>query len=201
VVRHARNADDDVVTVRPTVSALRHRMRGRLCEEKGTTLSELVVVMAIMVTVITALANVFVSGSNAEVDLSNRFQAQSDARMMLDRFRREAHNSCKATSTGSSNVTLWSLSSGVCTSRATWCAHGTAPRFAIYRKAGTTCDNTGTRWADHLVSDTVFTVIDPSAGTLPRVGVKMTVDLTPTDTRKRYVLEDYLALRNYLRTA
>jgi hypothetical protein len=29
----------------------------------------------------------------------------------------------------------------------------------------------------------------------------MTVDLTPTDTRKRYVLEDYLALRNYLRTA
>jgi type II secretory pathway pseudopilin PulG len=194
-------ADDEMVTARPFPSSRARRLLVRLLDDRGYSLSELVTVMAIMVTVITALATVFVSGSNAEVDLSNRFQAQSDARVMLDRFRREAHNSCNAASTSSVAVTLYTLSGGACTVPTTWCASGTAQRYAIYRKAGATCDATGTRWADHLVFNTFFTVVAPSAGKLPRVGIDMTIDTKPADTRRRYVLQDAIALRNYLRSA
>lgn len=191
------SADDESVTVRPLLSAFAARLR----DQRGYTLTEMLTVLSIMLIVITTLAGVFVSGSNAEVDLANRFQAQSDARLALDGFRRETHNSCLASQSSTANVTLWSLdAAGSCTSKNTWCAVAVGAGYSLYRKAGTTCDATGRRWARHLTGNAVFTVVAPSSGKLPRVAVDITVDTKPADTLRRYRLQDQIALRNYLRS-
>ena len=51
----------------------------------------MIVVLAILVVVLTALTQLFVSASTAEVDMSKRVQAQQDARLALDSLRREIH--------------------------------------------------------------------------------------------------------------
>ena len=53
-------------------------------DERGFTLSEMVVTMAIMGVVIGAVATLFTSGSKAAVDLNLRFASQTEARLALD---------------------------------------------------------------------------------------------------------------------
>jgi prepilin-type N-terminal cleavage/methylation domain-containing protein len=195
------SADDQSVTLRSTVPGIAARLLRRLRDDRGYTLTELLTAMSIMAIVVATLASVFVSGSNAEVDLSNRFRAQQDARLALDTFRRGAHNSCKATQTSSADVTLWSLAAdGSCTTLTTWCAVGSGMRFALHRKTGSTCDATGRRYADHLTTSAVFTLPAQLAGQLPKVGIDLTVDLKPADAARRYRLRDQIALRNFLRS-
>ena len=67
------------------------RLRGRLAESGGYTLTEMLVVLAILGIVLAALVQLFVSASNAQVDMNNRFQAQQNARLALDGLRREIH--------------------------------------------------------------------------------------------------------------
>lgn len=194
--------DDDSVTARPILPALSRRLR-RLRDERGITLIELLTVMAIMLIVITSIATIFVSGSNAEVDLRKRFQAQQDARLALDRFRQEVHNACSA-SVSSNAVSLTSRTTAwpfACTVQTSWCAQVVSTgRYAFYRKAAATCDSTGTRWADYLTTNAVFTSIPATTGTLPKVGFDITIDLKSTDTSQRYRLHDSIALRNHLRS-
>jgi prepilin-type N-terminal cleavage/methylation domain-containing protein len=83
------------------------RLRGRLVESGGYSLSEMIVVMAILGIVLAALVQLFVSASHAQVDMNNRFQAQQNARLALDGLRREIHCASAVTSTTSSiTVTL-----------------------------------------------------------------------------------------------
>ena len=174
----------------------------RLRDERGYTLIELLTAMSIMGIVIGTLAGVFVSGSNAESDLSKRFTAQQNARIALTAFRRETHNSCKATQTSTANVTLWSLAvDGSCTTQNTWCAVGSGQRFALYRKAGSTCNATGSRlYADYITTSAVYALPTRVSGQLPKVGIDLTVDTKPADTMRRYRLQDQIALRNFLRS-
>ena len=67
------------------------RLRGRLAESGGYSLSEMLVVLAILGIVLAALVQLFVSASNAQLDMNNRFQAQQNARLALDKLRREIH--------------------------------------------------------------------------------------------------------------
>src|SRR6476646_4550317 len=60
-------------------------------KEEGYSLVELLVVMIILGTVLASLTTVFVSGSKAEVALNQRFQAQQQARLALDRIRADIH--------------------------------------------------------------------------------------------------------------
>ena len=60
----------------------------RLRGERGYTLVELLVVLAIFTTVVTALVALFTSGAKAELDMNRRFEAQQNARLALDRMRR-----------------------------------------------------------------------------------------------------------------
>jgi prepilin-type N-terminal cleavage/methylation domain-containing protein len=60
-------------------------------QQRGYTLVELLTVMSILGVVMTGLTTLFVQGSNAEVDMNARFQAQQDTRLALDRMRRDAH--------------------------------------------------------------------------------------------------------------
>jgi prepilin-type N-terminal cleavage/methylation domain-containing protein len=200
------SADDEFVILRPTLLGTVSRLTRRLRDERGFTLTELLTAMSILAIVIGSLATVFVSGSNAEIDLSSRFKAQQDGRIALDAFRRETHNSCKATQTSSADVTLWSIDTtpgptdGSCTVPNTWCAVGGGQRFALHRKAGSTCDASGRRYADYLTTSAVFSLPARAAGKLPQVGVDLTVDLKPADTARRYRLQDQIALRNFLRS-
>ena len=59
----------------------------RLQEERGYTLVELLVVLAIFTTVVTALVALFTSGAKAELDMNRRFQAQQSARLGMDKLR------------------------------------------------------------------------------------------------------------------
>jgi prepilin-type N-terminal cleavage/methylation domain-containing protein len=67
------------------------RVRGRLAESGGYTLSEMIVVLAILLVVVGALAQLFESAGKAQTDMSNRFQAQQNARLALDKLRQEIH--------------------------------------------------------------------------------------------------------------
>ena len=60
------------------------RLRGRLAESGGFTLTEMIVVMVILGVVLAGLTQLFTSGSKAQADMSNRFQAQQNGRLALD---------------------------------------------------------------------------------------------------------------------
>jgi prepilin-type N-terminal cleavage/methylation domain-containing protein len=67
------------------------RLRGALAKQGGFTLVELVVVMVILLIVLAPLTTSFASGMIAQVDQTNRFDAQENARQALDRMRKDIH--------------------------------------------------------------------------------------------------------------
>lgn len=174
--------------------------RLRRCE-RGITLTELLVSMSIMGFVMGAVVVLFTSGSTAEAQLNLRFQAQSEARIALEALRRDVHNSCSATVTGGTKVTLYTINAASvsypCTVvSASWCTSGSGTRFMLYRHNGaTTCDSTAQQRADYITAGSVFSV-QTASGELPKVAVDMTVNREPTVTRFGYRLDDAIALRN-----
>src|SRR3990170_7266626 len=82
-------------------------LRARLAREGGYSLVEMLTVMVVLAVVMGAISTLLVQGSKAELDMNNRFQAQSNARLALDRLRREVHCASGITPTGASaSVTL-----------------------------------------------------------------------------------------------
>ncbi len=187
-----------------SVARLGDRVRRLTRDERGFTLSEMVVTMAIMGVVIAAVATLFTSGTNASVDLNLRFASQSEARLALDTFRREVHNACDATVSGGTSVTLMTLASNyTCTtSSATWCTSGSGSRYGLYRQTGATCSSAGVRRADYLTGASIFSVTAPAAGTyvLKKVGIDMTVNQKPSISRLGYRIQDAIAIRNGARS-
>ena len=85
----------------------RLRLLRALGGERGYSLIEMLIVLSIMSVVMGALTTVFVQASNSELDMNNRFQAQQESRLALDKMRREVHCGSVATPAGSSSsVTL-----------------------------------------------------------------------------------------------
>jgi prepilin-type N-terminal cleavage/methylation domain-containing protein len=149
-----------------------------LRRERGYTLVEMLTTLVILGVVMGALTTVFVSASNSETDMNNRFRAQQTARIALDKLRREVHCASTATPSNanavSSSVTLTlpsfcktlpqplptplpsycSTSGGVTTCSVTWCTRSvTTNRYALYRVTGSTCGASGgVKWADYLVA-------------------------------------------------
>ena len=66
--------------------------------ETGFTLIELIVTMALMLVVLTAVSATFVSGTHSETIASNRIRAESDARQALSKMRDDLHCSFAVTS-------------------------------------------------------------------------------------------------------
>ena len=65
--------------------------RRLLACERGYTLIELLQVTIILGVIMEAMTTLFVQASNAELDMNRRFQAQQEARVAVDRMRREIH--------------------------------------------------------------------------------------------------------------
>jgi type II secretory pathway pseudopilin PulG len=192
------------------------RLRTLLRSERGFSLIELISSMAILMTVMGGLTALLVSGTNAEVDMNRKFQAQSEARLGLDKLRRDVHCAWNVATAGTPTATIGGLtyyprttltmnascpSSGGSTS-ITWCtvANGTG-RYGLWRYAGAACSGTGRRVADYLTTQTAFTYTAPIAGSkeLKKLGTLLAVNVTPTRTERVYTLQDTLVLRNSVR--
>jgi len=182
-----------------------------LRQERGYSLVELLTVMVIMSVVLGGLTQLFVSGSNAEVDMNRRFQAQQAARVAMDRLRRDIHCSSAAvppTATPPAASTVLTLTDPcVSGGYVSWCTvssvgPGGATWYSLYRKLAATCDNTGSDYADSLVnpSGNVFTYAQQSTSSLSSVAVDVQVNLKPSLAQSTYKLDDTIVLRNSSRT-
>ncbi len=192
-------------------------VRALLRSERGFTLVESLVSMTILMTVMGAMTTLMVSGTNAEVDMNRRFQAQTEARLGLDKLRKDVHCSWNAAVAGTSGplgspaVTYYQRStltmSASCPTSGggtsiTWCtvANGTG-RYGLWRYLGTACSGTGRKVADYLTNANAFSYTAPLAGSkeLKQLGVMLIVNLTPTKVERSYDLQDDLVLRNSTR--
>lgn len=180
----------------------------RVAGERGYSLSEMLVVLAIIGIVLGALTQLFVSASTAQVDMTRRFEAQQDMRLALDKLRREIHCANNVTGSPPTSSIVISLGSYCPTNGTgadvdvTWCTTGSGSRFALWRYNGAACSGIGRKEADHLTIDEVFTAYAPPAsGALGKLSVLLPVDVDPTDAKQSYVLKDDIALRNTLRPA
>lgn len=163
----------------------------------GSTLMELVAVMATLLTVLTAVTAVFISGSQAELDLSRRFQAQQGARLALDRLRREIHcaSSLTLTSTASVSVTLPSqcpTAGGVQTTVVFDTQQVSSSRYVLRRA--------GIEITDYLTSGEVFSYVSPSTSSLGKLQVDFPVNVNPSEGWKSWRLVDEIVLRNSTRS-
>lgn len=177
-----------------------HRLLRRLSGERGYSLIELLTVMGILSVVLGGLTTMFVSATSAQTDLNERYQAQQNARLALERVRRDIHCAWTATTTGSQ---LHLVLGSFCRSGQgpiTWCTVSVAPqRYALYRAAAATCSSAnGVKLADYITTATTFTAIAPYAESLARVGIDFPVDLE-ADARRAYRLQDAIVLRNSIR--
>jgi prepilin-type N-terminal cleavage/methylation domain-containing protein len=178
----------------------------RLASERGYSLSEMLVVLAILGIVLGALTQLFVSASTAQVDMTRRFEAQQEMRLALDKLRREIHCANEVTGSPATSSIVIALGSYCPTNGTgadvdvTWCTKGSGQRFALWRYNGTACSGTGRKEADYLTIDKVFTAYAPPAsGGLGKLSVLLPVDVDPSDAKQSYVLKDDIALRNTLR--
>lgn len=166
----------------------------RLACERGYSLSELIVVMAIMTVVLTTLTGLFVSGSRSQLDLADRVQAQASAVVGLGRLRRDVHCASAVTSVTASTVALAStcLPSGT----VSWCTTLTSPgRYALRRTTSGTCGATNALLSDYLTTGSLFAYQD-SATAATRTKLKVTLPVRAPKMQLAYTLCDVLVLRN-----
>lgn len=178
------------------------RVRSRLGGDAGYSLVEMLTVMVIMSIVFAGITDVFVSGSKAQIDQDNRFQAQLATRLAMDRIRKDIHcASDLAAGYTTSSITL-KLPPG-CGGDTSWCTvavSGYTSRYRLYRKPGSTCDATGTMIADYLTSAAAFPQYAHAVGCSCLASLR--VDFVVSNKRSNlaaYELTDTVFLRNSTR--
>lgn len=183
------------------------RIARRLAGRGGYTLVELIVVMSMFLIVVTALISLFTAGAKAEVDLNRRFQAQQNARLALDRLRRELHcaNGVTPGEDGDSDGNVASISVSLPSQCPT--AQGayrtivydtsqvSASRFAVRR----TMSGATVQIADYITNDDIFRYTAPSPVARGTLHVDLPVNVHPIEGWKQWRLIDDIVLRNTLR--
>jgi prepilin-type N-terminal cleavage/methylation domain-containing protein len=176
------------------------RLLARLRSERGLSLVELVLVLAIMGVVLASLTKLFVGGNKVGVDLGARFQAQSGVRVALDRLRSDVR-CARAVSGGPTSVTLTLPTT--CANgggSVSWCTVASGSHWSLYRKAAATCDASGVRWADHVATASVFSVYAQSPTSLGKLAVDLPVNARPRTRLDGFELQDTIVLRNSARS-
>ena len=180
---------------------IEHISQGR--GEAGYSLIEMITVMAIMSIVFAGITDIFVAGSKAQTDQDNRFRAQLNTRLALDKIRRDIHCASDVSPYSTSSITL-KLPSG-CGGDVSWCTAavtGYTNRYKLYRQVGTSCSSsTGTKWADYLTSSSVFPTFAHTVGCscLASLKVDFVISLRGSTTLDTYELTDTIFLRNSAR--
>ena len=179
------------------------RLRGR----DGYTLVELIVVLSIFLFIVTAITQLFSSGAKAELDMNRRFQAQQEARLALDRMRRELHCADSivpgADGDGDGNVASITVSlPSQCPSAkgvAISVVYGTSSAGTNRWKVRRTQSSVTVPIADYLTTDDPFKYTAPSASSRGLLHVDFPVNVYPNEGWKRWRLVDDIVLRNTLR--
>jgi len=175
------------------------RAAARARDQRGYTMIELLMAMIIMVTVVTSLTALFVSGARAELELNRRFEAQQAARVAADRMRREVHCASGVTFTNAGSITLIlpghcpTATGGVITNVAYTTELVSSGRYKLKRGSTTI--------ADYLTSGDVFAYAAPSDTSLGRLQLDFKVNLMPSQTWKTWRLQTDVVLRNTTRDA
>jgi prepilin-type N-terminal cleavage/methylation domain-containing protein len=184
-------------------------IRRRIGDERGVTITEMLVVLLILAIVLGGMTTLFVSAGTSQVDQTNRVLAQQEARLALDSLRREIHCAKEvvvgSTPASSIRITLGSYCPTYKASEpsVTWCARTVvaSTRYALVR-FGTaptpgTCPAGGVKRADYLTTATIFTsYVAPAGGNLGTLAVMLPVDVSPADAKQRFTLRDDIVLRN-----
>jgi len=179
--------------------------------EKGYSLVEMLTVMVIMGIVLGGLTQVFTSASKADIDMNNRFNAQVQTRLALDKLRVDIHcaydvspNTPNPWTSQQSSVTLKITA---CTGGdVTWCTvqqTGSTTRWDLYRQAGSTCGSSSpaVRVAKSLTTSTPFVSFAhvSGCGCLASLGVSLNVGVNRNASTGVYRLQDTIFLRNSTR--
>jgi prepilin-type N-terminal cleavage/methylation domain-containing protein len=185
--------------------------------EDGFTLVEMLVVMAVLLAILAPLTASYVSASVAQVDQTRRFDAQENARMALDRMRKDIHCAHGVTdpyandSGGYTIVMTETNTTGVSecpnlvqtnASGVQWCTipvGGATNRYQLYREndPDEQCDGAdATFMTDYLTRADLWASPTCVTGQYPTVEVTMPVDVDPTRRPGAYQLTDEIALRN-----
>lgn len=182
------------------------RLRARLArDERGYTLVELVIAMSILGAVMTSVSVLLVSATNSEIDMNRRFQAQSDARLGLDRVRREVHCATSVATSNGGAMAILTIPATCPTSGGltaiTWCTAANGNRWDLWRYEGGSgsCSGTGRKWASSLTQANAFTYTPQNTASLAYLTVKLPVNVAGSKTISSYVLEDNIVLRNSTR--
>lgn len=174
----------------------RLRILRRLGRQGGYTLIELLLVCAILGTVLASLSVLFVSASGSQIDMNRRFRAQQDARVAVDKMRREIHCADQISPAGVSDAITVQLP-GQCPtavgSAVTNVTYDVVPvsgqRFQLRRNTVVL--------ADFVSEQSAFNYDAPVASTsLGRLRVTLPINTTPTDTAKEWRLVSDIVLRN-----
>jgi prepilin-type N-terminal cleavage/methylation domain-containing protein len=179
-------------------------------DESGYSLVELITVTAILSIVLGGLTTVFVQGSNAELDLNNRFQAQQSGRVALDRIRREVHCASAITATAYNTTQVSTVTENLPSQciggggSVTWCVlpepGGPSTRYALYRQLNGSCTTSSIKWADWLLTQNVFRYTVQSSSSLGKLNLDLQINLKPSRTYETFRLTDDIVLRNSTRS-
>lgn len=173
--------------------------------ERGQTLVELLVVMAMMGMVFAGITTIFVSGMRTQTTLTSQFNAIANLHVGVDRMLQDVDLACSTTATSGTTTNTITLAVGPCssTSNVTWCTSGSGSNYSLYRyTSGSTCTN-GVKLASDLTSGTIFTyyAANYSAGdyALPYLHVNLTVNVHPATSSTAYEDVDDLPFPNAAR--
>lgn len=171
-------------------------MRSRLADERGVTLIELMITMALLSILLAGLADIVVSGLRASSDTTARTAAQGSIQTAVNRLEYELRCASGATvpNTGqaNSNVTLTLPTQCVHASgQYTWCVSG----GSLVRYTGANC-TTGTpeKFVGNVTTPTPFTLLSVT-GQLLQLQIALTVNLNGSSSDSASVT-DTITLRN-----
>lgn len=174
------------------------RLRRLVAGERGYSLVELLQVTVILAVVIGALMTVFVRAMNSELEMNQRFQAQQEARVAVDKIRREIHCASAITPAGTSSsitVTLPGQCPTAVAGSLTTVVYDVQPissgRYELRRA--------GVRLADYVTTQNVFKYDAPATGKLGNLRVELPINVRPSQTGQTWRLVADIVLRNTTR--
>lgn len=184
------------------------RLLRRLRDQRGFTLVELIAVLGILLTVVTSITVLFVSGARAELDANRRFEAQQNARLALDKLRRELHCSSGITNPDGTALTATPVAA-ISVSLPSHCPSADGVDVTVLYemvsvgserwKLRRTKDGVSVDVADYFTEENVFTYAAQSAETRATLHVDFPVNVNPNEGWKTWGLADDIVLRNTLR--
>lgn len=177
-------------------------------DEAGFSLIEMLTVLTILLIVLGTLTVLMVSATKSEVELTKRVEAQQQARLALEKMRRDVHCASATnltTDVAAATVTLTlpiACPSAGGETAITWCTSGGGSKFVLRRITPSTGDPatcTGGRpEADYLIQANLFT-LRTGLNKLAKLCSVFPIDLEPTEVGGSYRLKDALVLRNSAR--